>query len=61
MCLMCIELTKRSMTVEEVGRALNEFNPKDEEHWEDIAKVLKENYNEQDIIEQFWKEYIKRI
>lgn len=55
MCLFCVEIAKQSMTTEEIGRALTEFVPSDEEHWEDIAKVLEENYDEQDVIESYFE------
>ena len=61
MCMFCAELLKQSMTVKEVARALNEFEPKEEEHWEDIAKLISNNYDQQEVIEKFWELYKERL
>lgn len=61
MCLLCIQITKETMTTQELGRAISEFEPQDEDHWEEINSLVKQHYDEQDIIEELWKEYAKRL
>lgn len=59
--MLCVMITKETLTSKELGRALTEFEPEDPDHWEDISNIMKEHYDEQEIIEHVWEVYKQQI
>jgi hypothetical protein len=52
MCILCIEIAKGKMTVNEVGRALDEMILS-EDHEEEVHQLIADTFTDQELFEYY--------
>lgn len=54
MCILCVEINKKTMTSAEIARGLLEF-PLEDEHIAEITATIADNYNVDEVEHEMYK------